>query len=59
MTICYILYSFGTFFSGFGMMYQENSGNPGAVCHLHYFFLRRQKTYDRGLTKEFSELIVK
>jgi hypothetical protein len=29
MTIWYILCPFGTFFSGFGVMYQENSGNPG------------------------------
>jgi hypothetical protein len=28
MTIWYILCSFGTFFSGFGIMYQEKSGNP-------------------------------
>jgi hypothetical protein len=27
VTILYILYSFGTF-SGFGIMYQEKSGNP-------------------------------
>jgi hypothetical protein len=28
MTIWYILCSFGTVFSGFGIMYQEKSGNP-------------------------------
>jgi hypothetical protein len=28
MTIWYILCSFGTFFSGFGIIYQEKSGNP-------------------------------
>jgi hypothetical protein len=28
MTIWYILNSFGTFFSSFGIMYQEKSGNP-------------------------------
>jgi hypothetical protein len=27
MTIWYSLYSFGTFLSGFGIMYQEKSGN--------------------------------
>jgi hypothetical protein len=25
------LCSFGTFFSGFGVMYQEKSGNPGCI----------------------------
>jgi hypothetical protein len=28
MTIGYILCSFGTFFSGFGIMHLEKSGNP-------------------------------
>jgi hypothetical protein len=28
MTIWYILCSLGAFFSGFGIMYQEESGNP-------------------------------
>jgi hypothetical protein len=27
MTLRYILYKFGTFYSGFGIMYQEKSGN--------------------------------
>jgi hypothetical protein len=31
MAIWYILYSFSTFFSGFGIMYQEKSGNPGST----------------------------
>jgi hypothetical protein len=36
MTIWYILCLFGTFFSGFGIMYQEKSGNPGIdkACDL-------------------------
>jgi hypothetical protein len=29
VSIWYILFLFGTFFPGFGVMYQENSGNPG------------------------------
>jgi hypothetical protein len=29
MTILYILCSFGAYFSGFGIKYQEKSGNPG------------------------------
>jgi hypothetical protein len=28
MTIWYLLCSFGAFYSGFGIMYQEKSGNP-------------------------------
>jgi hypothetical protein len=28
MTLWHILYSFGTFFSRFGIMYQEKSGRP-------------------------------
>jgi hypothetical protein len=31
VTICYILNLFGTFFSGFGIMHQEKSGNPDPV----------------------------
>jgi hypothetical protein len=31
MTIWYILCSFGTLFSGFGIMYQEKFGNPASV----------------------------
>jgi hypothetical protein len=42
MTIWHILYSFGTFFSGFGIMYQEKSGSPGldsrGSIHVFVFF---------------------
>jgi hypothetical protein len=31
MTIWYIFCSFGTFNSGFGIMYQEKSGSPGLI----------------------------
>jgi hypothetical protein len=30
VAIWYILWSFGTIFSRFGMLYQEKSGNPGS-----------------------------
>jgi hypothetical protein len=36
MTIWYISCSFGTFFSGFGLMCQEKSGNP-AIEHEKAF----------------------
>jgi hypothetical protein len=31
ITVWYILCSFGTFLSGFGIMYQEKSGNPASI----------------------------
>jgi hypothetical protein len=35
MTIWYILSSFVTFFSGFGILYQEKSGNPGTKTKIN------------------------
>jgi hypothetical protein len=39
MTIWYILCSFGIFFSGFGIMRREKSGNPGREVSLASNFL--------------------
>jgi hypothetical protein len=38
LTIWYILYSFGNF-SGFGIMYQEKSGNPDLYDVLYVIWL--------------------
>jgi hypothetical protein len=58
-TIWYSLYSFGTFFSGFGTMCEERSGNPALERNLHpveiswnghlraCIFSNRKRTFNR------------